>query len=57
MSFKDSNETRTMHLKSDNIVILIGNETNEILEELFESHLQKILKRLRRINERKQICF
>ena len=26
-SFKDSEETRTMHTKSNNIEILIGNET------------------------------
>ena len=30
-----------MHSKSDNIEILIGNETDEIIAELFESFLQK----------------
>ena len=41
MSSKDSNETRTMPTKSDNIEIMIGNETDEIIEELFESLLQR----------------
>ena len=43
----------TMHSKSDNIEILIGNETDEIIEDLFDSLLKKISKRFRRINERK----
>ena len=34
---KDSNETRTMHTKSDNIEIKIGNETDEIIKKLFGS--------------------
>ena len=41
ISSKDSNETRTMHTKSDNIEIMIGNETDEIIKNLFESLLQK----------------
>ena len=39
-SKKDSNETRTMHAKSDNVEIMMGSETNEIIEELFKSFLQ-----------------
>ena len=31
----DSDETRTMRPKSDNIEIMIGSETDEIIEELF----------------------
>ena len=31
---------RTMYTKSDNIKIIIGNETDEIIEELFDSFLQ-----------------
>ena len=46
MSFKDSNETRTMHTKNGNIEILIGSETDAIIEELFESLLQKYQKGL-----------
>ena len=45
-SFKDSKETRTMHFQSDNIEILIGNETDEIIEELFDSLLQRYQKGL-----------
>ena len=45
-SSKDSEEIRTMHSKSDNIEILIGTETNESIEELFKSHLERYQKGL-----------
>ena len=38
---KDSDETHNMHTKSDNIEIIMGSETNDIIEELRESLLQK----------------
>ena len=41
ISSEDSDETRTMHTKSDNIEIMMGNETDEIIEKLFKSLLQK----------------
>ena len=41
ISSKDSNETPTMHTKSNNVEIMMGSETNEIIEELFKSFLQK----------------
>ena len=41
ISSKDSDEIRTMHAKRNNIKIMMGNETDEIIEELFESLLQK----------------
>ena len=41
ISSKDSNETRAMHTKSDNIEIMISNKTDEIIKKLFESLLQK----------------
>ena len=41
ISSKDSDETRTMHTKSNNVEILIGSKTDEIIEDLFESFLQK----------------
>ena len=41
ISSKDSGEIRTMHTKSNKIEIMMGNETNEIIEELFKSRLQK----------------
>ena len=36
----DSDETRIMHTKSDNIEIVIGSDTNEVIEDLFKSLLQ-----------------
>ena len=41
ISSKDSGETRNMHTKSDNIEIIMSNETNVIIEEMCESLLQK----------------
>ena len=39
LSSKDSDEICTIHTKSNNIEIMIGNEANEIIEELCESLL------------------
>ena len=41
VSSKHSNEIHTMHAKSVNIDILMGSETDEIIEELFKSLLQR----------------
>ena len=41
ISSKDSNETRTLHTTSGNIEIMIGNEADEIIKNLFESLFQK----------------
>ena len=46
ISRKDSEETRTMYTKSRNIEIMERDETNEIIEELFESLLQNSQKNL-----------
>ena len=46
ISSKDSDETRTMHTKSNNVEIMVGSETNEIIIDLFESFLQKYQKGL-----------
>ena len=35
ISSKDSNETRTMHTKSSNAEIMMGSETDEIIEIIF----------------------
>ena len=40
-SSKDSDETRTMHTRINNLEIMVGSETNEIIKDLFESFLQK----------------
>ena len=57
----DSNEIRIMHAKSDNIEIIMGSETNEIMEKLFKSIQQRYKnnnnKRTTRINERKSFYF
>ena len=41
VSSKDSDETRTMHTRSNNVEIMVGSETNETIKDLFESFLQK----------------
>ena len=41
VSSKDSDETRTMHAKSNNVEIMMVSHKDEIIEELFESFLQK----------------
>ena len=41
ISSKDSDESRTMHTKSKSTEIMMGNETDEVIEELIESLLQK----------------
>ena len=38
---KDSDETRTMHTKSNDVEIMMGSETDDIVEDFFESFLQK----------------
>ena len=45
-SSKDSEEIRIMHSKSksENVEIMIGSETKEIIEDFFESLLQKYQK-------------
>ena len=37
----DSNETSVMHTKSDNVEISIGNDTSDVVKELFKSFLQR----------------
>ena len=52
ISSKDLRETCTMHTKSHNIEIMMGTETNDIIEELRKSK-ENISRRIRRINEKK----
>ena len=40
-SKEDSDEVCTVHTKSDNIEIMMGSETDEIIEELFKSLLKR----------------
>ena len=41
ISCKASDETGTMHTKSNNVEIMVGSETDEIIEELFKSFFKK----------------
>ena len=41
ISSEDFNETCTMHTNSDNIEIMVSGQTDEIIEKLFESLLQR----------------
>ena len=54
ISSKDNDEERVMHSKSDNIEFLIYVNANEVIEELFESPLNRYQIRMetsmRRIN-------
>ena len=47
ISFKGFKETRTMYTKSHNIEIMMGNETDDIIEELRKSLLQSYKKDLK----------
>ena len=41
ISSKHSDETRNMHIKSDSIEVMIGSETDDIIDERFKFLLQK----------------
>ena len=67
MSSKDTNkiptyhaytiETHTMHSKSDNIEIMIGNETDEIMKERFDSLIKKYQKGLEELMKGSEFVF
>ena len=40
-SSKDPEETRTVYSPSDNVEVIIGVETDKIIEDLFDSFLQR----------------
>ena len=46
ISSNDSDETRTMHTRSNNVEVMVGSETKEIIMKLFESFLQKYQEKL-----------
>ena len=46
ISSKDSDETRSMLTKSENIDIMMGSETDDFIEELCEFLLEKYYKEL-----------
>ena len=37
ISSKDSDETRTMHTKNNNLEIMMGSETDKIIKDFFKS--------------------
>ena len=41
ISLKDANKVRTMYTKSDNVDSMTGVETNDVVEELFKSTLER----------------
>ena len=46
-----------MHAKSNNIEIMIGSETNEVIQELFESLLQRYQKELEESMKGREFVF
>ena len=40
-SIPDSDETHIIHTKSDNLEIMIGSDTDEVIEDIFKSLLQR----------------
>ena len=57
MSSKDSEETRIMRAKSHNIEFMTGDETEGIIEELFESLLQNYQKDLEESMKESEFFF
>ena len=57
ISSKDSDETRTMHTKSNNVEIMIGSETDEAIEELFKSFLQKYQEGLEKLMRESEFVY
>ena len=44
ISSKDSDETRTMHTKSNNVEIMMGIERDEIIEEKYQEGLEESMR-------------
>ena len=57
ISSKDSDETCNMHTKSDNIEIIMRSATNDFIEELRESLLQKYQEGLEDSMRRSEFIF
>ena len=53
----DSDETRTMLTKSNNIEIMMGSKTDEIIEDLFKSLLQRYQEGLEESMRGKELLF
>ena len=57
ISSNDSDETRNMRTKSDNIEIMMGSETNEIIVKLFKSLLRRYQERLEELIKGSEFIF
>ena len=57
ISMKDSQELHPMHMHSKNIVILAGYETDDIVEKLFDSLLEKYQKALQEKMKKSNFTF
>ena len=57
VSSKDFDEIRTMHTKSDNIYIMMGYETDDIIKELCESLLERYQEGLEESMKGSQFVF
>ena len=53
----DSYETRIMHPTNDNIEIIMGSETDEIIKELFKSLLKRYQKELEESKDGSHFTF
>ena len=53
ISSLDSEDIRVMDSKSKNVEILMGDETNDIIKEVFKSFKQTYQERLEKKSERK----
>ena len=56
-SSKDSKKTRIMHSKSDNIQVMMGNETDEVIVDLFDSFLQRYQKKFEESMRGSELAF
>ena len=57
ISSKDSDKTHTMHAKINNVEIMMGRETNQIIEELFEFLLHRYQEGLEESMRRSGLIF
>ena len=57
ISSKDAREARNMHTKSDNIEIMMGSETDDIIGELFKSLFQKYQEGLEELMRGSEFVF
>ena len=57
ISLKDSNEVRTIYTKSDNVDTMTGVDTNDVVEELFKSTLERYQTGLQESMRRSEFVF